>query len=1261
MNLELATSSPPIDSVHPDLLFLQGGGESGARMRAVDWSQTALGLPQQWPRSLKTIVRMMLDSRYAMWMLWGPELTFFCNDAYLPTVGMKREWVMGARSDKVWAEIWPDIGPRIQHVMTRGEATWDEGLMLFLERSGFPEETYHTFSYSPVYDDANHIAGMLCVVTETTQQVFAERGLSVLRDLAARMPGASVQQALSRAMEVLRRDQLDVPFASLYLLDDRNGAAHLAAQFGPAPEAFRREQVDLADEADALTRVLHGHAAALVDLSAYGDAVASPLWPEAVSQGLILPLRGASNLAAGALVAGLSPRRKLDAGYRRFFDLLAGQISSVLADAQTYETERRRAESLAELDRAKTQFFSNVSHEFRTPLTLMLGPVAEVIDDPALPAALRERLQLAQRNAQRLLRLVNTLLDFSRIEAGRMQAAFESADIAALTLDLASTFRSAVERAGLAFDVQVAPMSAPVWLDRDKWEKIVFNLLSNAYKFTLQGRISVRLMEQEGHAVLEVSDTGVGVPPEALPHLFERFYRVENSGGRTHEGSGIGLALVQELVRLQGGAISVSSRLGEGTCFRVQLPFGHAHLPAEQLQKAHEPAAPPAGAPYLQEVQAWNPGQSEVAAAHGSADPRFEVTFGARVLLADDNADMRAYVAGLLAAAYRVEAVGDGAAALESARRERPDLVVSDIMMPHLDGFGLLRALRADEALRDIPVILLSARAGEESRIEGLDAGAEDYLVKPFSARELTARVGALLERSRLHRLVLEEQSHAREVAQQRTAQFQTLLDEAPLGMFLVDANLRIIEVNPTAEPTFGHVGPLAGADFRDVVLQLWEPAYAAEILMQFEHTLRTGERYFVKERSERRAGSQVMETYEWQVSRIPLPGGAYGAVCFFRNITEQVRTRQELENTDRQKDEFLAMLAHELRNPLAPIRTASELLRRTPQSDERALGAADIVLRQVSHLMRLVDDLLDISRITRARIELKRGDVSLTQIISQALETVDPLLREKQHRLVTAFDSRPLLVNGDPARLVQCVTNLLTNAIKYTDSGGQIHVESRAEGDLAIIEIRDNGAGIAPELLPRVFDLFVQSQRTLDRSQGGLGIGLSVVRRLIEMHGGSVEARSDGPGHGSVFSIRLPRVAFSASIANAGDVLTVPARRVLVVDDNQDAARSLAMLMSLDGHEVEALFTPEQALQHVQQSPPEVMLLDIGLPGMNGYEVARRVRAMPGGAGIRLIALTGYGQAEDRRRALDAGFDDHLVKPVEPERLQQLLAGTSP
>ncbi|HXC60901.1 MAG TPA: ATP-binding protein [Steroidobacteraceae bacterium] len=1198
---------------------------------------------------------MMLDSRYAMWMLWGPELTFFCNDAYLPTVGIRREWVMGERSDKVWAEIWAEIWPRIDHVMTTGEATWDEGLLLFLERSGFPEETYHTFSYSPVYDDEGRIAGMLCVVTEATQQVLAERGLGVLRDLAARVPGATAEQALSRVMSVLQQDQMDVPFASLYLLNEQKVQARLVASFGQAPEGLRRPEFLLTGE-DALLRVLRGSPAEMLDLRA--DSVPSGLWPETLSQAVVLPLHGAGDVVAGALAVGVSPRRKFDARYRQFMDLVAGQISAVLADAQAYEAERRRAESLAELDRAKTQFFSNVSHEFRTPLTLMLGPLAEALEDADSSPALRERLQLAQRNAQRLLRLVNSLLDFSRIEAGRVQAAYEATDIATLTEDLTSTFRSAMERAGLRLSVRAAPLSAPVWLDRQMWEKIVLNLLSNAYKFTLKGGIEVRVGEQNDGAVLDVIDTGVGVSEDAIPHLFERFYRVENSGGRTHEGSGIGLALVQELVRLHGGKISVSSRLGEGTHFRVALPFGNAHLPEQRIRTSDTETAPSAAVAYLNEALGWDHNSDAQGVVNGSVDRRFESTFGACVLLADDNADMRAYVAGLLTPAYRVKAVADGLAALESARQLKPDLIISDVMMPRLDGFGLMQALRSDPLLRDVPVILLSARAGEEARIEGLDSGADDYLIKPFSARELNARAGALLERARLHRQVLDEQRRAYSAAQRRSAQFEILLDETPLGMFLVDSSLRIVEVNPTATPLFASVGAAAGADLREVARRLWEPVYAEEIIGHFEHALRTGERYYVAERSERRAGTQAMEAFEWQVSRIPLYDGAFGVVCYFRDITAQVRARQQLEAADQQKDEFLAMLAHELRNPLAPIRTASELLQRTPQSDPRVQGAAEIIKRQASHLMRLVDDLLDISRITRARIELKRKDVSLAEVIAQALETVEPMLREKGHRVSTACDAEPLMVNGDPARLVQCVTNLLTNAIKYTDPGGRIGVETRAEGDQAIIEVSDNGTGVASDLLPHIFDLFVQSHRTLDRSQGGLGIGLTVVRRLIEMHGGSVAARSEGPGRGSVFSIHLPRVLQAAASPEQASANAIISRRVLVVDDNQDAAQSLAMLMSLDGHEVEAVFLPEQALQRVELRPPEVILLDIGLPGMDGYEVARRVRAMPGGQSIRLIALTGYGQAEDRRRALDAGFNEHLVKPVETEKLQQALEG---
>jgi signal transduction histidine kinase len=576
--------------------------------------------------------------------------------------------------------------------------------------------------------------------------------------------------------------------------------------------------------------------------------------------------------------------------------------------------------------------------------------------------------------------------------------------------------------------------------------------------------------------------------------------------------------------------------------------------------------------------------------------------------------------------------------------------------MPHLDGFGLLKAVRADPNLRDVPVILVSARAGEESRIEGLDAGADDYLIKPFSARELLARLGAILERTRLHRLVLEEQRNARQASQRRTAQFETLLGEAPLGVYLLDSQLRIREVNPTALPVFGDFPDLIGADFAAVLRKLWPPAYAEEVIGIFEHTLATGERFHIPERIEKRADSGAIEAYEWQINRIPLPEGDFGVVCYFRDISSQVRTRMQLETADRQKDEFLAMLAHELRNPLAPIRTASELLKRTQQPDDRAQVAIDIVKRQVNHLTRLVDDLLDISRITRAHIELKRQNIPLADIVAQALETVEPMLQEKGHHVSTTVDLVPLVVNGDPARLVQCVANLLTNAIKYTDPHGQLRIESRAVGDDAVLSVADNGTGIAADLLPHIFDLFVQSQRTLDRSQGGLGIGLSVVKRLIEMHGGSVAASSPGVGQGATFTIRLPRATRVGSAVQDAGAPRVAPRRTLVVDDNHDAAESLAMLLSLDGHEVDAVFTPQQALERAETFRPEVMLLDIGLPGMDGYEVARRLRAMSGGQKIRLIALTGYGQQEDRQRALAAGFDDHLVKPVDHGKLAAAL-----
>lgn len=1273
--------------------FLQGGGEMGERMRSLDWATTSVGAPDRWPQSLKTMVRMMLDSRYAMWMAWGPELTFFCNDAYLPTLGLKRDWALGARSEQVWAEVWSEAYPRIRHVLDHGQATWDEGLLLSLERSGFPEETYHTFSYSPVHDDDMQVAGMLCVVTEVTERVIGERRLRALRDLASGGVGADdLVDCCRRLGDVLSGFPLDLPFAGLYMTEPDGLHARRVHPAGDAatpglPATMRLDPPPSGWPLDRLYR--EQTAQPLPSLSLLSvDVLASP-WPERVEQALLLPLTGAGPGLAGFLVAGCSPRRPLDEDYRSFLGLVAGQIANALANARARALDRQRAEALAALDRAKTTFFSNVSHEFRTPLTLMAGPLEDLLTAPDLAPALRDRLALVLRNVGRLQRLVNSLLDFSRIEAGRTRARFQRTDLAALTRDLASNFRSAMERAQLDFVVDCEPLDTPAHVDREMWEKIVLNLLSNAFKFTFEGQVTVRLRQQDHHALLEVADTGVGIPAAELSQVFDRFHRVAGAEGRTHEGSGIGLALVQELVAQHGGRIEASSVHGEGAMFRVTLPLGNAHLPPEQIHDAEPddaaadaaadadadagssltPAGTSVARSFVEEALRWLPedhgdhpgpeGGPPTTMATGVArltrDDRFTPQQGARVLLADDNADMRQYVRDLLSPYCAVETVSDGLQALEAARRRPPDLIVSDIMMPRLDGLGLLAAIRADRELRGVPVVLLSARAGEEARIEGLDAGADDYLVKPFSARELLARLGALLELRRMRQA-------AETAFRLRTEQFETLLNEAPMGVFLVelvDDVLRIREANPTTRSTFGAPPDLIGSRFDTLVERQWGAEEAAGIVALFRHTLATGEPFHTPEFIRERHDSGASEAYEWQINRIPLPDGNAGVVCYFREISAHVRARRRLEAADRQKDQFLAMLAHELRNPIAPIRSAGDVLDRLRLPDDRARRMVEIIRRQVGTLTRLVDDLLDVSRITQGRVELQLAPLSLNDVVAQAVETVEPLMRERRHH-VAVTTGRPLRVRGDLARLVQCVANLLTNAAKYTDPGGHIELVSREDGGEALIVVSDDGIGIPPALQATMFDLFVQGDRTLDRSQGGLGIGLSLVRQLVGMHGGRVSAHSEGSGHGARIELRLPLLGAEGD----GDVPAAPprvrSRRILVVDDNVDAAASLAMILSLDGHEVEQVHSGADALRCLRDFAADVALLDIGLPGMDGYELARRIRDVPGRRDMRLVALTGYGQSDDRERGLAAGFDAHLVKPADPVALSTALAPDS-
>jgi signal transduction histidine kinase len=746
--------------------FLLGGGEMGARMRAHDWSATPLGAPETWPQSLRTVVRILLTSRYQMWMAWGDALSFFCNDAYLPTLGVKQSWALGVSAREVWKEIWPDIGPRIEHVLKTGEATWDEGLLLFLQRSGYAEETYHTFSYSPLSDDRGSIVGMLCVVTEETERIIGERRLSSLRELASNIAGKNTgAEVLAAAERSLSANLKDLPFALIYQFDP-DGTARLARATGV--ERGHPIAPALVTPTDSRTswpvsELLTAPSVLTVDdLERRFDRVPAGAWPKAPRQAVIAPMaQQGQSTPAGFLVAGINPFRRLDGSYLGFINLVAGQIGAGLANAQAYEEERKRAEALAEIDKAKTTFFSNVSHEFRTPLTLMLSPLEEVLSLPKadLSAESRNLVAVAHRNGIRLLKLVNTLLDFSRLEAGRVTASFEATDLADYTAELASNFRAALDKAGLRLAIDAAQLPQPVYVDRDMWEKIILNLLSNAFKFTFTGEIGVTVkMAADGdHAEVSVHDTGTGIPPGELPHLFERFRRVEGARGRSFEGSGIGLALVQELVHRHGGEIGVRSELGSGSTFTITLPFGTAHLPQDRLGGSRQGVSTRMRAQaYVDEAMGWVDGHVAVDVPQASSPEDLGDEAGAAatdkavVLLADDNNDMRDYVGRLLAERYQVEVVRDGQAALEAAWRRRPDLILSDVMMPRLDGFGLLQALRNDPNLCDVPVILLSARAGEEAKVEGLDAGADDYLTKPFSARELLARVRANLELARV-------------------------------------------------------------------------------------------------------------------------------------------------------------------------------------------------------------------------------------------------------------------------------------------------------------------------------------------------------------------------------------------------------------------------------------------------------------------------------------------------------------------------------
>jgi signal transduction histidine kinase len=1307
--------------------FLHGGGEMGDRIRAFDWSKTSLGPCETWPESLKTAVRIVVGSRYQMFVWWGEDLINIYNDAYAPLLGQRHPSALGQPAAEIWREIWPAVGPQAEIVLRHGRATWNDRVQLIMERNGYPEEMFATWSYSPAPKDDGTVGGVFCACYEETERVLGERRLATLRQLAD-ADGESPEEACRLAATALEANASDISFALIYLLDPDGRRARLMESIRERSRGFVAPEVVSFDQrTDAclwpFDRVLHGERVTMKDLTQC-TRLSGGVWPEATHTAMVLPLaKHMQERPSGFVVLGASPRLPFNDTYEAFFELVSAHIASAVAKGRAFDDERRRAEALAELDRAKTLFFSNVSHEFRTPLTLMLDPLEDALKDPVSMSAPahRTRLEFAYRNSQRLLKLVNSLLDFARLEGGRVEATYEPTDLSMLTTDLAGVFRSAMEQAGLTLHVNCPPLSEPVYLDRDMWEKIVLNLLSNAFKFTFEGSITVRLSEEASPsrcAVLRVQDTGTGIPEDQLGRVFERFHRVPDARGRSMEGTGIGLALVKGLVHLHGGSIEVISTVDQGSTFIVRLPLGSAHLPPDRVRGSRHLASTAIRSDVFVEEALRSLPEDVSGEALGERDQtNQEVKSGKdglclapdasrpRVIIVDDNADMRTYISRVLEPHYRVVTAADGQTALERILAHPPDLVLADVMMPKLDGFGLVQELRKYLHTRTIPIILLSARAGEESRIEGLERGADDYLIKPFSGKELLARVAAHVDIARVRR-------DAEQAVRRRSEQFEILLNRAPLGVYLVDADFRIVQVNPVALPVFGDIPNLIGRDFEEVVRIIWEKPYADELVTIFRRTLDTGEAYSAPERIERRVDRGITESYEWRVDRIMLPDGRFGVVCYFRDVSVQVLAREALRQSEDRLREFAAQLeqlvadrTQELVQSQTRLRALATELNLAEQRERKRLAAelhdhlqqmlvlGKLKLGQgmrlpqgadrIVEIMKQTDDVLgEALQYTRTLVaELSPPVLHEHGLAAGLLWLGNEMKRHDLNVTVQVPGTEMPLPEDQAVLLFQSVRELLINASKHANSHEAHVVLERQNGNLRI-EVKDSGVG---------FDVAKVAVPSTDNPQNALSskFGLFSIRERMKALGGTFEIRSS-PGGGTMATVSLPidAAALTEHRGLPGDaaVLERTGRdkrasapstsqrgpfslqhrqtkvRVLLVDDHAMVREGLrSVLESYDDVEVVGeASNGAEALALVERLRPMLVVMDINMPVMSGIEATVHIsRAYPE---VLVIGLSVNATGNNVEAMLKAGAVLLLTKEAAVNelyrRMRQVLEG---
>lgn len=1118
--------------------------------------------------------------------------------------------------------------------MENGEASYVNEVRLFMNREEYVEETFYSFSYSPIYNEAGEIAGLFCPSTDVSSRVLSSRRLEMLSALTANaLTTKTVKAACLSTIETLSKSSADIPFALLYFLNKNNQTLELLSATGIAagveglsPLVLSLDGLENVASANCfwpLKNVLNNLEAMTLSVR---DVVGLPLGlaNQSIRECMLLPLKSISEAEAiGVVIMGVNPARTLDKEYKTFYELVGGQITRTLQNIQSYEEEKKRAEQLAELDRAKTVFFSNVSHEFRTPLTLMVGPLEESLEEledktekDLFLKTQFERLKLVRRNGLRLLKLVNSLLDFSRIEAKRIEAVYEPSDLAGLTKELASAFQSAMEKAHIKYTLDIQDIGELVYIDKEMWEKIIFNLLSNAFKFTFEGEIRVSLKKAEDCVLLSIQDTGVGIAQKELPHVFERFHRIESTKGRSYEGTGIGLALIQELVGLHRGTIRVFSEEGKGTTFVVSIPLGYAHLPQNFLNKKRESYRPAViGSAFVEEAERWLPTESsKPPTKHPSASHLPSLALqtqeaeienkSIRILLADDNADMRQYVSGILKKYWEVEVVSNGEEALNVIEKNaKPfDLILSDVMMPKIDGFALVHELRSRPSTQHIPVILLSARAGEEAEVVGLKSGANDYLVKPFSAKELVARVHNQVKLA----------SHRNELEEKVGERTRELHD----AMRLLYAEMQE-KINKEKE--------------------LVEHKTKFDLSVEFQERLK-----------------EFINTVCHEI-RNPLHV-IFGNIDFLQDSLEEVEDLCE--------------------GLLKKGATETDVLNQILSLIKKCKEYLHIIENSCEQEKVIVDDALDYSKVASNKIEFHPVSFHLQQSIENFLKKYEQPIQQKKLNLKCVMPPEVIWLKADSFRFFQVISNLISNAIKFTPAEGTITLtvenEIISETECSIkVMVEDTGIGMSPEGVSRLFQSFSQAHAAISSEYGGSGLGLLISKNLVEKMGGTMQVQSQ-QGKGSIFSFNIIGERLNQKELESIDgqqasslenmkpsqkqepSLRGVGKTVLIVDDIEANRKVVYNYLKSESYSCEMAENGAVAVEKCRNSQFDFILMDIEMPVMNGIVATLTLRGQ--GLTTPIIGLSGYGTVEQVNAAMQQGFTDYLAKPIRKEELFRIL-----